>query len=89
MTEATVIDLGSNALMIILMLGAPVLIVTLIMGLIVSVFQATTQIHEMTLTFVPKIAATVAVLVILGPWMVSSMLSYTANLFAALPAFGH
>jgi flagellar biosynthetic protein FliQ len=88
-TEATVIDLGSNALMIILMLGAPVLIVTLVMGLIVSVFQATTQIHEMTLTFVPKIAATVAVLVILGPWMVSSMLSYTANLFAALPAFGH
>lgn len=89
MTEATVMDLGNNALMIMLLLAGPLLVVTLVMGLIVSVFQATTQIHEMTLTFVPKMAAAFILLVVAGPWMVSSMLSYTTNLLASLPAFGH
>jgi flagellar biosynthetic protein FliQ len=57
-------------------------------GLVVSIFQASTQIHEMTLTFVPKIAAVFIVLVVAGPWMLSSLLSYTVNLFNNLPAFG-
>ncbi|MBI4214330.1 MAG: flagellar biosynthesis protein FliQ [Chloroflexi bacterium] len=89
MTEATVMDLANGALTVALMLGAPLLIVTLVTGLIVSVFQATTQIHELTLTFVPKIAAVVIVLVVAGPWMLSTMLSYTTNIFQSLAAFGH
>ena len=89
MTEATVIEMGNNALMVTLMLGAPLLIVTLVTGLLVSVFQATTQIHEMTLTFVPKIAAVFIVLVVAGPWMLSTILTYTANIFINLPALGH
>ena len=89
MTEATVIEMGNNALMVTLMLGAPLLIVTLITGLLVSIFQATTQINELTLTFVPKIAAVVIVLVVAGPWMLSTMLSYTANIFISLPSLGH
>lgn len=89
MTEATVVDLGNNALMLMLMLGGPLLIVSLVMGLVISVFQATTQIHEMTLTFVPKIAATFIVLVVTGPWMLSTLLTYTTNLFISLPALGH
>lgn len=88
MTQATVMDLANGALTVTLMLGAPLLIVTLVTGLIVSVFQATTQIHELTLTFVPKIAAVVIVLVVAGPWMLSTMLSYTTNIFQSLPAFG-
>ena len=89
MTEATVLEMGNNALMVTLMLGAPLLVVTLVTGLIVSVFQATTQIHEMTLTFVPKIVAVFIVLVVAGPWMLSTILSYTINMFQSLPALGH
>ena len=88
MTEATIIDIGNNALTVMLLLATPVLIVTLIMGLVVSVFQATTQIHEMTLTFVPKAAATFILLVFAGPWMLSTMLTYTTNLFMSLPTLG-
>ena len=89
MTEATVIDLANGALMVTLMLGAPILIVTLLTGLIVSIFQATTQIHELTLTFVPKMAAVFIVLVVAGPWMLSTILTYTVNLFQSLPVLGH
>jgi flagellar biosynthesis protein FliQ len=88
-TEATVIEMGNTALMVTLMLGLPVLIVSLVVGLAISVFQATTQIHEMTLTFVPKIAAVILVLVVAGPWMLSTILSYTTNVFLSLPALGH
>ena len=89
MTEATIMDLGNNALVLTLLLGGPLLLITLVMGLIVSIFQATTQIHEMTLTFVPKMIAAVILMVVAGPWMFSMMLTYTTNLFMNLPAFGH
>ena len=89
MTEATVIELANNALIVILLLGAPILGVSLVAGLVVSIFQATTQIHEMTLTFVPKVAAVGLVLIIGGPWMLSTLLTYTTNLFMQLPSLGH
>jgi len=89
MTEATIMDLGNNALVLTVLLGGPLLLITLVMGLIVSIFQATTQIHEMTLTFVPKMIAAVILMVVAGPWMFSMMLTYTTNLFISLPAFGH
>ena len=87
MTEGMVMDLARHALTITLQLALPILIVSLIAGLVVSVFQAVTQINEMTLAFVPKILAVLATAVIFGPWMLNSLISYMTNLFIALPNF--
>lgn len=67
------------------MVSAPVLGIGLVVGLIVSIFQAATQIQEMTLTFVPKILATIAAVVIFGPWMLSSLVNFTTKLLNSLP----
>ena len=85
MTEAVVMDLARNALTITLELALPILLVSLVCGLVVSIFQAVTQINEMTLAFVPKILAVLAAAVIFGPWMMSSLIAYMTNLFIALP----
>jgi flagellar biosynthesis protein FliQ len=86
MTEGMVMDLARNALTITLQLAAPILIFSLVSGLIISVFQAVTQINEMTLSFVPKIMAVLAAAVIFGPWMLNSLITYMTNLFVNLPA---
>lgn len=85
MTEGMVLDLARNALMITLQLAAPILVFSLVSGLIVSVFQAVTQINEMTLSFVPKIVAVAVAAVIFGPWMLNSLVAYMTNLFVNLP----
>lgn len=85
MTPESVLQIGRNALEIALVLAGPVLLFGLIAGLTVSVFQALTQIHDMTLTFIPKIAATVLALAIFGPWMLQKMLNYTTALFESVP----
>lgn len=85
MSDAAVITLAKDALMTAFMVAAPILLVSLSIGLVVSVFQAMTQINEVTLTFVPKIFGVFAVAALLGPWMVGTMVSYTHRLFAALP----
>jgi flagellar biosynthesis protein FliQ len=72
----------------ILLLAAPVLLVAMVVGLVVSIFQATTSIQEQTLTFVPKIAAIMLVLALLGGWMFGSLSEYTRNLFAMIPEIG-
>jgi flagellar biosynthesis protein FliQ len=69
----------------ILILSAPVLLVAMVVGLVVSIFQATTSIQEQTLTFVPKIAAIMIVLALLGGWMFGSLAQYTRELFAMIP----
>jgi len=69
----------------ILILSAPVLLVAMVVGLVVSIFQATTSIQEQTLTFVPKIAAIMLVLALLGGWMFGSLAQYTRELFAMIP----
>jgi flagellar biosynthesis protein FliQ len=69
----------------ILILSAPVLLVAMVVGLVVSIFQATTSIQEQTLTFVPKIAAIMIVLALLGSWMFGSLAQYTRELFAMIP----
>ena len=79
-------ELGRNALMMTLMLSAPMLVVALVVGLIVSVFQALTQINEATLAFVPKILAVFAALAVAGPWLIQTLLSYTVGLFSSLPS---
>ncbi|HUW39630.1 MAG TPA: flagellar biosynthesis protein FliQ [Rectinemataceae bacterium] len=68
-----------------LILSAPVLIVAMVIGLVISILQATTQIQEQTLTFVPKIAAIMLVLALLGSWMFGSLGQYTRELFAMIP----
>jgi flagellar biosynthetic protein FliQ len=84
-TPETVLQLGRQALEISLILAGPVLLFGLVAGLVVAVFQALTQIHEMTLTFIPKIGATILALALFGPWMLQKMLNYTTALFQALP----
>ena len=85
MTDASVIALAQEALMTAIMVAAPILLVSLVIGMLISVFQAMTQINEVTLTFVPKILGVFAVSAVLGPWMVGTMVGYTHRLFATLP----
>jgi len=89
MTDAGVLALAQKAVMITLMISAPVLVVGLVVGLIVSVFQAATQIQEMTLTFVPKIIAVAAALIFFGPWMLRSLVTFTTKLLLSLPSLVH
>jgi len=85
MNDATVITLAQDALMTTLLVSAPILIVSLAIGMVVSVFQAMTQINEVTLTFVPKILGVFAVSAVLGPWMIGTMVNYTTQLLSTLP----
>jgi flagellar biosynthetic protein FliQ len=84
-TPETVMTLGYEAMKVSLLLGAPLLLVALVTGLLISLFQAATQINEMTLSFIPKLLAVFATLVIAGPWMLGVALDYIRNLFASIP----
>jgi flagellar biosynthetic protein FliQ len=81
MNEGIILDLFTETIVTILMLSAPVLLISLIVGFIISVFQATTQIQEQTLSFVPKIIAIFLSLIIFGPWMITVMVEYTERIF--------
>ncbi|HNY65722.1 MAG TPA: flagellar biosynthesis protein FliQ [Deltaproteobacteria bacterium] len=85
MTPEAVTVLMAEAIKITLMVGAPMLLVGLIVGLAISVFSAVTQIQEMTLTFVPKIVMVYLALLLSLPWMIEKLTTYTANLFASIP----
>lgn len=85
MNPDTVISLAQRAMEVTLMISAPPLLAALLMGLIVSVFQAATQINEMTLSFIPKLVAIFVVLVVFGPWMLGILLDYINNLFTGIP----
>jgi flagellar biosynthetic protein FliQ len=89
MTESTLLDITRHAMIVALELSMPVLVVSLIVGMVVSLFQAITQIQEMTLTFVPKIIAVVLVVVLLGPWMLSLIVGFTSNMLGGVPSFLH
>lgn len=78
-------SMGYEAMKISLLLGAPLLLVALVTGLIISLFQAATQINEMTLSFIPKLLAVFATIVIAGPWMLNTILDYMRNLFTSIP----
>jgi flagellar biosynthetic protein FliQ len=77
--------MGRTAMEITLMVSAPLLLVALIIGLIVSIFQAATQINEATLSFIPKLVGIFVALVVAGPWMLSVMLDYMRNVFNGIP----
>jgi flagellar biosynthetic protein FliQ len=86
MTPETVMVIGNQALTTMLLLGMPVLIVILAIGLIIGIFQAATQINEMTLSFIPKLVGMAATLAIAGPWMLKTIINYTQTLFLNIPA---
>ncbi|GAA5183884.1 flagellar biosynthesis protein FliQ [Niveibacterium umoris] len=85
MTPTTVVALGRDAIEMVLMISAPPLIASLVVGLVLSIFQAATQINEMTLTFVPKVMVMFLTLLIAGPWMLTTMTDYIHRLYAAIP----
>lgn len=87
MTSDSVIAIAEQGIITVLLIAGPVLLLALVVGLIVSIFQATTQIQEQTLAFVPKIVAVLVGLVFFGPWMLSHMLSYTSDIFSNLTRF--
>ena len=87
MNQDVVVSLAMDAITLALKVALPMLLVGLVVGLVISVFQAVTQIQEQTLTFIPKIVALAAVLLIGGPWMLNQLLSYTSELWAGIPNF--
>ncbi len=85
MNPQQVLDAGQQGLMLMLLVSAPILIVVLVVGLLVSIFQAATQINEATLSFVPKVVAAVAVLAFAGPWMLRTLVEYLQRTLTSLP----
>ena len=85
MSPEYIVKLGQDTLLLVLYVAGPILIVALVVGLLVSIFQAVTQIHEMTLTFIPKILAVAAVLAFLLPWTLQRLIDFTVNLFSSIP----
>ena len=86
MTPEYAIKLGQDTLMVVLIVAGPTLLVALVVGLVVSIFQAVTQIHEMTLTFIPKILSVGIVLSLLLPWTIQRMTEFTTMLINSIPA---
>lgn len=80
-----VLQLGTDAMMVAIMLAMPLLGITLVLGLIVSIFQAATQINEMTLSFIPKLIGLVAILVLMGPWLLDVIVNYAKDLYQSIP----
>ena len=87
MSSDLIIQIGQNALWIVLLVSAPMLGLGLAVGLLVSVFQATTSIQEATLAFIPKIIAVFVAILIFGPWMLSILVEYFTNIFVHLPLY--
>jgi flagellar biosynthetic protein FliQ len=86
MNQDTVINLATQAMMLALKVAGPVLLLGLIIGLLVSIFQAVTSIQEQSLSFIPKIIGVAVLIVVLGPWMLGQLVSYAQNLFLSIPS---
>jgi flagellar biosynthetic protein FliQ len=85
MDPMVVVEIGQQSLVLVMLISGPLLLAGLVVGLMVGVFQAVTQIHEMTLTFIPKILAIVGVLLAMLPWMIMKMVDFTIALFNRIP----
>ena len=85
MTSQSVVTIGQQAMEVMLMVSAPLLLTALVVGLAVSVLQAATQINEMTLSFIPKLLAMIAALVVAGPWMLATMTDYIQRTLTSIP----
>lgn len=87
MSSEFVLSIAERAVYMTLLISGPLLVIALVVGLIVSIFQATTQIQEQTLAFIPKIIAVLVAIVFLGPWMLTNMVTYTHDIFSNLTRF--
>lgn len=85
MSEGAIVSLGRDAVLTVLLVAGPLLLAGLGVGLLVSLFQATTQIQEQTLTFIPKIVAVLVALVVFGAWMLRTLVEFTMRVFSAMP----
>ncbi|THF64171.1 flagellar biosynthesis protein FliQ [Pseudothauera rhizosphaerae] len=85
MTPTAVIDLGRQAVEVALMISAPLLLAAMVTGLLISIFQAATQINEMTLSFVPKVVVMFVTLVVAGPWLLTKLTDFMRRLFESIP----
>ena len=88
MDQSQIMEIGAKAMWVTLEVSMPILGVSLVVGLLVSIFQAVTQLQEPTLTFIPKILAVVVVIVVAGPWMLNTMLGFTIDLWGGIPSIG-
>ena len=86
MTPTTVVDIGRDAVEVLLIVSAPMLGAALVTGLLVSIFQAATQVNEMTLSFIPKLIAVFVVIIVGGPWMITLMTDYIRRLYSSIPS---
>lgn len=84
-TPTTVMEIGRQAIEVTLLVSAPLLLTALVIGLIISIFQAATQLNESTLQFVPKLVAMLLVLIVAGPWMIQTLTDYIQRLFNSIP----
>lgn len=89
MTPESVMTLGRDAMGVTLMIAAPILLTVLAIGLLVSIFQAATQINEQTLSFIPKLVGVFVALMFAGPWMLSTMVDYMHLVFTSIPAMAN
>ncbi|MCK8826300.1 flagellar biosynthesis protein FliQ [Natroniella acetigena] len=87
MSQTLVIEIGRKALLVTIQVAAPMLLLGMLAGLIVSIFQATTQIQEQTLSFIPKILAVLVALMVFGPWMLNVLLDFVSELFINIPSY--
>jgi flagellar biosynthetic protein FliQ len=87
MNEGTVMEIGRQAIQVCLMLAGPMLLTALAVGLVVSIFQAATQINEATLSFIPKLAAVFLVLILAGPWMLDLIVGFMRHMLEMIPEF--
>lgn len=85
MNSEAVMSMTYTAMKLALFMAGPILLVTLLVGLIISIFQAATQVNEMTLSFIPKLLAVGITVVLLGPWLINNMVDYIQNLFSQIP----
>lgn len=85
MNQEFIVYLGSRSMLIAAQLAGPILIASMVVGIIIAVFQAATQIQEMTLTFIPKIVVSAVILLVLGSWMGTKIVGFTIELFRAIP----
>ena len=86
MDQDTVVNLATQAMTLALKVAGPILLVGLVIGLVVSIFQAVTQIQEQSLSFIPKIVGVAVLIVVLGPWMLGQIVSYAQNLYLSIPS---
>jgi flagellar biosynthesis protein FliQ len=86
MNQDTVVNLATQAMKLAIEIAGPMMLVGLVVGLVVSIFQAVTSIQEQSLTFIPKIVGLAVLIVILGPWMLGQLVSYAQNLYTSIPS---